>query len=136
VDPALVGLVILVSIGVPVRMAGRGLLALLNRAPSQTVVAGMDALVRGALAGLPMRRLYLRAVQPGRTAYVTVHVLLDPETALDLAAADRYRGAVIRALVARHAPVIVDVVFTAVEGFAAPTAGYLGEPPAAQPSSG
>jgi predicted Co/Zn/Cd cation transporter (cation efflux family) len=129
VDPALVALVILVSIGVPVRMAGRGLMALVNRAPPDAVVAGMEAEVRAALAGLPLRRLYIRAVQPGRTAYVTVHALLEPAAALDLATADRYRGAVIRALAARHAPVIVDVVFTAVEEYAAPTAGYVvGQP--------
>ena len=50
------------------------------------------------------RRLWVRAVQPGRTAYVVVHVLVPPGTALDLATADRLRGAVIAALAARHAP--------------------------------
>ena len=55
---------------------------------------------------------------------MVVHVLVPPGTDLDLAAADRLRGAVIAALTARHAPVVVDVVFTAVEAYAAPTAGY------------
>ena len=84
----------------------------------------MEALARGALGGLPVARLWVRAIQPGRTAYVVVHVLVPPGTDLDLAAADRLRGAVIAALTARHAPVVVDVVFTAVEAYAAPTAGY------------
>ena len=120
----MVALVVLLSIAVPVRMAATGLLALLNRAPAAEVVAGMEALARGALGGLPVARLWIRAIQPGRTAYVVVHVLVPPGTALDLAAADRLRGAVIAALTARHAPVVVDVVFTAVEAYAAPTAGY------------
>ena len=80
--------------------------------------------MRGALGDLPLARLYVRAIQPGRTTYVVVHVLLPPGAALDLAAADRLRGAAIAALAARHAPVVADIVFTGVEAFAAPTAGY------------
>lgn len=128
VDPAMVALVVLGSIAVPVRMAAAGLLALLNRAPSAPVVAGMEALARGALGPLPVRRLWIRAAQPGRTAYVTVHVLLPEGTDLRLAEADRLRGAVIAALAERHAPAVIDVVFTAVEAFAAPTVGYHGDP--------
>jgi predicted Co/Zn/Cd cation transporter (cation efflux family) len=124
VDPAMVALVVLLSIVVPVRMAATGLLALLNRAPAAPVVAGMEALARAALGDLPVRRLYVRAIQPGRTAYVVVHVLLPESTALDLATADRLRHALVAALAARHAPVIVDVVFTAEEAFAAPTTGF------------
>ena len=92
--------------------------------PTASVVAGIEATVRGALGDLPLARLYVRAIQPGRTTYVVVHVLLPPGAALDLAAADRLRGAVIAALAARHAPVVADIVFTGVEAFAAPTAGY------------
>jgi len=124
VDPAMVALVVLVSIAVPVRMAGTGLMALLNRAPAAPVVAAMEAAIRGALGDLPLARLYVRAIQPGRTTYVVVHALLPPGATLDLAAADRLRGAVIAALAARHAPVIADVVFTGVEAFAAPTTGF------------
>ncbi len=124
VDPAMVALVVLLSIAVPIRIAGAGLAALLNRAPPPAVVAGMEALVRGALGDLPLRRLYLRAVQPGRTAYVTVHAVLPEGAALDLAGSDRLRGAVIAALASRHGPVVVDVVFTGVDAFAAPTSGY------------
>lgn len=124
VDPAMVALVVLVSIVVPVRMAANGVTALLNRAPAPAVVAGMEAAARAALGDLAVQRVWVRAIQPGRTAYVTLHVLVPAGTALDLAAQDRLRGAVIAALAARHAPVVVDVVFTAVEAYAAPTTGY------------
>jgi predicted Co/Zn/Cd cation transporter (cation efflux family) len=124
VDPAMVALVILASVAIPIRMAVTGLAALLNRAAAPSVVAGMEAAIRGALGELPASRVWVRAIQPGRTAFVTVHVLLAEGTPLDLAEADRLRGAVIAALAADHAPVVVDVVFTAVEAFAAPTAGY------------
>ncbi len=124
VDPAMVALVVLLSLAVPVRMAWGGLLGLLNRAPSAEVVAGMRALVLAALGDLPVRTVWIRAIRPGRTAYVVVHVLLPEGTPLDLAAADRLRAAILAALVARHAPLVVDTVFTANETFAAPTAGY------------
>lgn len=124
VDPAMMGLVVLLSIAVPIRMAVGGLGALLNRAAEPAVVAGMEALVRGALGDLPVSSLWIRAIQPGRTAIVAVHVVVPAGTPLDLATGDRLRGAVIDALVARHAPIDVDVIFTAVEAYAAPTAGY------------
>jgi predicted Co/Zn/Cd cation transporter (cation efflux family) len=124
VDPAMVALVVLVSLAVPVRMATRGIRALLNRAPDPAVVAGMEAAVRAALGPLPVARLWVRAVQPGRTTYATVHVLVPPDTPLTLPEADTLRAAVIAALAARHPPVVVDVVFTATEAHAAPTAGY------------
>jgi predicted Co/Zn/Cd cation transporter (cation efflux family) len=124
VDPVLVGVVVLISLGVPIRMAGEGLLALLNRAPPPRVTAAIEAVVRDRLSGLAHRAIYVRTVKPGRTAYVTIHVLLPEDAVLDLAAADALRRRVIDALVAAHAPVIVDVVFTAIEEYAAPTAGF------------
>ncbi len=77
VDPVLVGLVVILTLGVPIRMARRGLLALLQRAPALDVVDSIEGLVRSALADLPIRTLYVRVVQPGRTTYVLIHVLLD-----------------------------------------------------------
>jgi predicted Co/Zn/Cd cation transporter (cation efflux family) len=124
IDPAMVALVVLVSLAVPVRMATRGIRALLNRAPAPEVVAGMEQAVRAALGALPVTRLWVRTVQPGRTAYCTVHVLVPPGTPLTLPESDALRARVISALATRHAPVVVDVVFTATEAYAAPTAGY------------
>ena len=123
VDPAMVAVVVLVSIAIPVRMAASGLLALLNRAPAPAVVADMEAAVRTSLGDLPVERLWLRAIRPGRTAYIVVHAVLPAGTPLDLAASDRLRGAIIAALAARHGPMVADVIFTEVEAYAAPTAG-------------
>jgi predicted Co/Zn/Cd cation transporter (cation efflux family) len=126
VDPILVSLVVLLTLPVPIRMAGRGLMALLQRAPAKGVVAEIEEQVRGALADLPMRALYVRVVQPGRTTYAMVHVLLgEAEAGLDVKGADALRRAVVAALAARHTPVIVDIVFTAIEKFAAPTTGFV-----------
>ncbi|HVL20220.1 MAG TPA: cation transporter [Amaricoccus sp.] len=126
VDPAMVAVVVLVSIAIPVRMAASGLLALLNRAPAPAVVADMEAAVRTSLGDLPVERLWLRAIRPGRTAYIVVHAVLPAGTPLDLAASDRLRGAIIAALAARHGPMVADVIFTEVEAYAAPTAGGTG----------
>lgn len=126
VDPILVSLVVLLTLGVPIRMAGRGLMALLKRAPAAEVVASIEELVRGALAGVPLRALYVRVVQPGRTTYAMVHVLLsEAEARLDIKEADALRRSVVAAVAARHSPVIVDIVFTAIEEFAAPTTGFV-----------
>lgn len=126
VDPAMVAAVVLVSIAIPVRMAAGGLFGLLNRAPAPGVVADMEAAVRKALGDLPLNRLWLRAIRPGRTAYIVVHAVLPPGTPLDLAAGDRLRGAIIAALAARHGPMVADVIFTEVEAYAAPAAGSTG----------
>ena len=91
-------------LAVPVNMAVRGILALLNRAPRPAVVADMEAAVRAALGELPVKRLWIRAVQPGRTTYCSVHVLVPPGTPLDLLHADEMRGQVISSLAARYAP--------------------------------
>jgi predicted Co/Zn/Cd cation transporter (cation efflux family) len=129
VDPILVGLVVLLTLSVPIRMAGHGLMALLQRAPTREVVASIDEQVRGALATLPIHTLYVRVVQPGRTTYALVHVLLrDADAGLDVRRADALRRAVVTAVAQRHAPVIVDIVFTAIEEFAAPTTGFVVDP--------
>jgi hypothetical protein len=86
----------------------------------------MESAVRSALGDLPVRRLWVRAIRPGRTAYIVVHAVLAPETPLDLTASDRLRGAIIAALAARHGPMLADVIFTAVEAYAAPIAGTIG----------
>ena len=70
VDPILVGLVVILTLGVPIRMAGRGLLALLNRAPDQAGRRLGRGVGSGALTGLSAPTLYVRVLQPGRTTYV------------------------------------------------------------------
>ena len=47
-----------------------------------------------------------------------------------MARADTLRRAAVAAVAARHAPVILDIVFTTVEEFAAPTTGFVTDLPA------
>ena len=76
-----------------------------------------------------MRALYLRVVQPGRTTYVLVHVLLG-EAAADISVArtDELRGSIVSAVASRYPPAIIDVVFTTVAEFAATTTGFAVDP--------
>jgi cation diffusion facilitator family transporter len=128
VDPILVGLVVILTAGVPIRMAWRGMMALLKRSPDEAVVASVEELVRGALADLPTRAVHVRVLQPGRTTYALVHALLGPSgSGLDVSRADDLRHSVVAAVAGRHSPVIVDLVFTAVEEFAAPTTGFAAD---------
>jgi hypothetical protein len=54
------------------------------------------------------------------------HVLLgEGEAGLDIKGADALRRAVVVAVAARHTPIIVDIVFTAIEDFAAPITGFV-----------
>lgn len=60
-------------------------------------------------------------VAPGRTTCAMVHVLLgEAEAGLEVKKADELRRAVVAAVAERHTPVIVDLVFTVIEEFAAP----------------
>ena len=109
----------------PGRMAVRGVGALLTALPTPRSSPAWRRLARGALAPLPVARLWVRAIQPGRVTYVTVHVLLPPgDPARPRRGPIALRGRVIAAVAARHAPVVADVVFTATEAYAAPTSGY------------
>jgi cation diffusion facilitator family transporter len=125
VDPILVSLVVLLTIVVPIRMCWHAMLALLKRAPDAKVVAGIEALVKQGLGDLPVRGLFTRVVQPGRTLYALVHVLLGEEQAdMDVRRMDELRRAAVAAVVEQHAPIILDIVFTAIDEFAVPTTGF------------
>ena len=125
VDPILVSLVVLLTIVVPIRMCWHAMGALLKRAPDAKVVSGIEALVRHALGDLPVRGLFTRVVQPGRTIYALVHVLLgEGQANMDVRRMDELRRAAVAAVLEQHAPIILDIVFTAVDEFAAPTTGF------------
>jgi cation diffusion facilitator family transporter len=125
VDPILVSLVVLLTLVVPIRMCSQAMLALLKRAPDAKVVSGIDTLVRHALGDLPVRGLFTRVVQPGRTIYALVHVLLgEGQEHMDVRRMDALRRAAVAAAVEQQTPIILDIVFTAVEEFAVPTTGF------------
>lgn len=125
VDPILVGLVVLLTLSVPVRTAARSLSGLLQRAPDGRIVASIESLTRAALGDLPLRNLHIRVVRPGRTTYALIHALVDADApGMNVRAADRHRRAVIDAIAAVHAPVILDLLFTAETEFAEPTTGF------------
>src|SRR5918994_2360020 len=101
------------------------MLALLKRAPDAKVVTGIEALVRQALGDLPVRGLFTRVVQPGRTIYALVHVLLgEGQANMDVRRMDELRRAAVAAVDEQHAPIILDIVFTAIDEFAVPTIGF------------
>jgi predicted Co/Zn/Cd cation transporter (cation efflux family) len=108
-------------------MAGRALMALLNRAPPDEVVAPIATIVREALAGIEAREIYVRVAQP---IYAIIHVLLEADhPPLAVQEADALRRDMVRALTEHHSPIIVDLLFTTEEQFAAPTTGFVAAPP-------
>jgi len=123
VDPLLVAVVVAISLGVPVRLAWQALMALLNRAPAPMVRGPVEATVRQALADLPSRSLNIRMIRPGRSLYLAVHVVLPADFSFGgLPKLDAIRARVQGAVRRRHGAAVVDVLFTADERWAAPTA--------------
>ena len=113
--------VVLISISVPIRMAWKALMELLNRAPSPEVVQGVEQAVKASLKKLPVVESFVRVLQPGRTRMVSVHVLLpDDYPIAGLGQLDGIRAEVLAELEKLHRPTIVDVIFTADRLWGAP----------------
>jgi hypothetical protein len=86
------------------------------------------------LAGIEAREIYVRVVQPGRTIYAIIPLLLLEADHPPLAVqdADALRRDVVRAFTEHHSPITVDLLFTIEEQFAAPTTGLVAAPPSTQ----
>ncbi|KRE04922.1 hypothetical protein ASE63_25255 [Bosea sp. Root381] len=125
VDPGLVILVVLVTIGVPLRMVYRGMAALLLRGVDDELVQEAASRVRQAVAVVAPKDVLVRILQPGRTTYILAHVVVDhTKSSLSIAEADALRSAILVKLSEKFAPVVADVVFTSVLAFSAPTTGW------------
>ncbi len=123
VDPALVLLVALVSISVPVRMAWQALMELLNRAPRRETVDRVREIVNTCTSDLPVQRLFVRVIQPGRTRIVVAHVVLPEDFRVDgLAELDAVQAKTLNRLIEEHPETSVDLVFTADPSRGAPAA--------------
>ena len=130
VDPVVVLAVVAISIFVPVRMASRALMELLNRAPTKDVIRQVTDIVDANLTGLPVQERFIRVVQPGRQRMVLVHVVLSTDYRPDgLSPMDAIRQRTYDALREAHVATIVDVLFTAERQWGAPLSdGGFGGP--------
>ena len=121
IDPLLVLTVVMISISVPIRMAWKALMELLNRAPSPAVVESVEAAVTESLKELPVVESFVRVLQPGRTRMVSVHLVMPRDYPVSgLTELDAIRAEVQIALEQLHKPTIVDVLFTADRIWGAP----------------
>lgn len=134
VDPTLVLVVVLISLVVPVRMAWKALMELLNRAPDATVLAEVETTVRRSLEPLPVEELFVRVIQPGRTRFVSAHVVLPKDYEVgSLELFDELREQALRSLQASHAASIVDLIFSADRRWGAPIREFNGSGAAGAP---
>ena len=121
VDPLVIVALVLASIGVPIRLLWTSSMQLLNRAPDDSVTGPVRATVEGCVEPLGAKELFVRVLQPGRTRFVTAHVVLDPDRAgVSLRDLDGARERAAAALNEAHAPTVVDLVFTADRRWGAP----------------
>lgn len=128
VDPLLVTAVVLICLGVPIRMAWGAIMELIDRAPPTDIRQPVTRAIHAALADLPVRHTYIRMVRPGRTLFVTAHVVLPPDYPVtSLTSLDAIRQRVDDAVRQLQQRVVTDVLFTADPQRAAPTAGVRRE---------
>jgi predicted Co/Zn/Cd cation transporter (cation efflux family) len=122
IDPALVLIVVLISISVPVRMAWQALMDLLNRPPSTEIVQQVDNILKKCKAELLIQSLFVRVIQPGRTRMVMAHGVL-PTDFQDkgLPSLDAVRAETLKELKTAHLATVLDMVFTADPVWGAPT---------------
>jgi cation diffusion facilitator family transporter len=121
VDPTMVLVVVLISVAVPIRMSWAALMELLNRAPNAKIVDEVESTIASVVAALPVTDLFVRVIQPGRTRYVSAHVVLPKDYKVeDLALFDSLRDEAQSALVALHETTIVDLLFSADPKWGAP----------------
>lgn len=121
VDPSVVLVVVLISISVPVRMAWQALMELLNRTPPEEIVQEVSQTVKACVADLPVQKLFVRVIQPGRTRMVLAHVVLPGDFQVEtLVALDRVRTITLDRLKAGHLATMLDMVFTADARWGAP----------------
>jgi len=121
IDPLLVLTVVLISISVPIRMAWKALMELLNRAPSAAVVKSVEEVVAKSLGDLPVVEAFVRVLQPGRTRMVSVHVVVPKEHPISsVGELDEIRTRTLKALQKLHDSTFVDVLFTEDRRWGAP----------------
>jgi cation diffusion facilitator family transporter len=113
IDPALVLVVVLISLSVPIRMAWTALMSLLNRAASPEINEKITSLVKESLVELPVEEVFVRVIQPGRTTLVLVHIVLPKEYAPEkLRVLDEQRNKTLEPLNKHYQNVVLDMLFT------------------------
>ena len=121
VDPVVVLAVVAISLSVPVQMAWKSLLALLNRAPTSDIIEEITNIVDANLTNLPVQERFIRVVQPGRQRMVLVHVVLAADYKPDsLSHLDAIREKTYEALSKTHVDTILDILFTTDRQWGAP----------------
>lgn len=114
VDPLLVSVIVVISIGVPIRMAWGAVLEVINRAPPPDQRQPVREAVNAALGDMPVKSLSVRMIQPGRSLYVVVYAVLDDDGAsLTLPELDAARNRVEADVCGIRPNAVVDVMFTA-----------------------
>lgn len=121
VDSSLVILVVIISVSVPVRMAWQALMELLARAPRPSTIKEVKETIKACVVELPVEKLFLRIIQPGRTRMVQAYVVLPEDYEVGhLGALDALQAETLARLKELHADTVLDMIFTASADVAQP----------------
>jgi cation diffusion facilitator family transporter len=120
IDPVMVLILILVMIRMPLTAMKEGVADLLLGAPGREQQGAIRERISGTLAEYPMQRHEIRMVKVGRHIFVTVDVILHPETdRLSVAELDELRHRLSESVNSLHPVIEVDTIFTGRDRWAA-----------------
>ena len=95
-------------------MAWYAQMELLIRAPSRDTAEQVTRIVTSATEALPVEKLFVRVIQPGRTRMVLVHVVLPIDFKIEgLPQLDKLRTNALEKPKQAHTATALDMVFTA-----------------------
>lgn len=126
IDPALIVVLVVVSIFIPVRIAWKALMELLNRTPSSDLQDKVEATIQKAVEDLPVQQLTVRVIQPGRSRMIAGHIVLSPEFALQsLEKLGKVKLKAYQMLQADYSNTTLDLIFTSDSRWGAPLGTHL-----------
>jgi cation diffusion facilitator family transporter len=120
IDPVMVVILILVMIRLPLSAMKEGIADLLLGAPRMELQESIRDKISEALGSYPMERHEIHMVKVGRHVFVSVDVILHPETSsLNVSELDEVRDRLYEAIKVLHPAIEVDTVFTGRDRWAA-----------------
>lgn len=114
VDPALVGLLVLLMIREPIKIVAEGIGELLAIAPEKEMQERVREEFARLVTDYPVEDFTLRMLKSGRAHYLLAHVVLKPDSQIQrIEELDAMRRRITTGLQELHPPWEVDVVFVA-----------------------
>lgn len=112
VDPALMILLVLISLPIPIRILRDNLREVLQMAPPEPLRTGIRERIQHIFARLGLEEPVIRLLRTGREMYLHVYVVLAPDFAIDnIRTLDAIREKILASLGDEYPELVLDVCF-------------------------